>query len=328
MISESVLDAALRVAPVCVAGYAGALAWLPALRWPRRARGGAGLLLCVALLLLPAMIGAQWPLERAIAAMFTGTFVVKMYDVYRGSSLGTIPSGRRYMLFLAIPFCHVYRRWDDAPAQPRAACLRRLGRGAFLGASATAALLILDFGALGRISFLLEHAVRITLIFAACAGGANAVFALYCMGGGRGWPMFENFFAARTPAEFWRHYNITVTQYMFENVFRRAGGARAPIRATLAAFFVSGVLHEYIADIAVCGVQGLQMAFFMVQGLAVAATQRLRPRGPSAAIGIAATAAFMLVSSLLFTASAARIFQLYSDHAPAWIQPRPGDHQE
>ncbi len=318
---EALAGALTRLAPVCLAGFVLALLFLPALRWPVWPRAAAGGLLGTALLLAPLIIGPEQPLDRAIAAVFTGTWAIKMYDVYRGASFGSILPLRRYLLFLVIPFCHVARLWDDAPIQPRRQSLRRVLRGSMLGAAAGASLIIFDLGALGAVSFLLEHSARITLIFAAVAGCADAAFGLYCLARGRGWPLFENFFLSRSPAEFWRRYNMTVTQYMFENVFRPCGGARAPIRATLAAFFFSGVLHEYIASIALARVQGFQMAFFMVQGLAVAATQRLRPRGAWAAIGVASTAAFMLVTSMLFAASAARMFRLYSAHAPAWIQP-------
>jgi D-alanyl-lipoteichoic acid acyltransferase DltB (MBOAT superfamily) len=162
-----------------------------------------------------------------------------------------------------------------------------------------------------------------TLGFAVVYGCSELVFAGWTTAGLRGLAQFHNFYASCTPAEFWRRYNRPVTKFMFENVFRPAGGARTPIRATLAAFFVSGVIHEYIAGIALQSIQGYQLAFFMIQGVAVVATARLAPRGTVAvAAAVTATIIFNILVSLVFCATAAQLFDLYSDNAPAWMPTR------
>jgi hypothetical protein len=260
-------------------------------------------------------------MSRALVAIFAGTFVIKLYDLHRGADRGSVPTWPAYLLFLASPFCHVFRRLETAPLPTGRQNLVRLGRGfalATVGAACFAVARIIDSG-----SFLLEHAAKVTFGFVIVYGCAEIAFALWSLAGLRGYPQFVNFFAARTPADFWRRYNRPVTQYMFENVFRPVGGVRAPVRSTLAAFFVSGVLHEYIADIALQEVQGFQLAFFMIHGAAVAATQRLQPRGRAAvATGIAATILFNIAVSLLFCATAAQMFDLYSNQAPTWMQAR------
>jgi hypothetical protein len=50
-----------------------------------------------------------------------------------------------------------------------------------------------------------------------------------------------------------------------------------PVRATIVTFLVSGVIHEYVFDLAAGRVLGSQMLFFTIHGLAVVATLRLRP---------------------------------------------------
>jgi hypothetical protein len=316
-----VINAVSHWVPWCLAAYAAAAMLWPALRWPRGWRAAALLLGGLGLLVLPVVVPADRPLSRALVAIFAGTFVLKLYDLHRGAERGPVPSLPAYLLFLASPFCHVYRRLEAALVPSTPQNLVRLGRGLALalgGGACYAVVVIADPRA-----FLLEHALKVTFGFVIVYGCAEIAFALWSLAGLRGYPHFNNFYSARTPADFWRRYNRPVTQYMFENVFRPAGGARAPVRGTLAAFFVSGVLHEYIAGIALQEVQGFQLAFFMIQGAAVAATQRLRPRGRAAVVaGITATVLFNIAVSILFCATAAQLFDLYSAPAPGWMHAR------
>ena len=73
--------------------------------------------------------------------------------------------------------------------------------------------------------------------------------------------------------------------------------------ATLATFAISALIHEYVFDIAVMRIQGYQTEFFLVQGLAVAATLGVKPRGWRVVPWIAGTLGFNLASSVLFFAS-------------------------
>jgi hypothetical protein len=316
-----VIDALIHWVPWCLAAFALAAILWPVLRWPRGPRAAALLLGSFGLLLLPIVVAADRPLSRALVAIFSGTFVIKLYDLHRGAEQGSNPTWPAYLLFLASPFCHVFRHLETAPRPAGRQNLIRCGRGVALATAGAACFAIARI--IGPGSFLLEHAAMVTFGFVIVYGCAEIAFALWSLVGLRGYPQFRNFLAARTPADFWRRYNRPVTQYMFENVFRPVGGARAPVRATLAAFFVSGVLHEYIADIALQEVQGFQLAFFMIHGAAVAATQRLRPRGRAAVVTcIAATILFNIAVSLLFCATAAQMFDLYSSQAPAWMHAR------
>ncbi len=122
----------------------------------------------------------------------------------------------------------------------------------------------------------------------------------------------DNPFASRTPADFWKRYNRPTQQFFHEDVFKPLGGRRAPIRGTLATFAVSAAVHEYIFDVAVGRFQGYQTAFFLVQGVAVAATLRVRPRGPAAVAWVAATFAFNLATSALFFASVGEVVPFYA----------------
>ena len=117
---------------------------------------------------------------------------------------------------------------------------------------------------------------------------------------------------ARIPADFWRRYNRAAGQFFHEDVFKPLGGLRSPVRATLGTFAVSAVLHEYIFWIAVGRVQGFQTAFFLLQGLVVAATLKVKPRGWRAVAWGTGTLGSNLASSVLFFASMDEVLPFYT----------------
>jgi hypothetical protein len=141
----------------------------------------------------------------------------------------------------------------------------------------------------------------------------NACAAAWRLLGGRALDFMDRPIAARTPADFWRRYNRPVNQYMWEDISKPLGGLRAPRRGVLAAFALSAAVHEYLFVIAGTTAPGFQIAFFLTQGLAVAATLRTRLRRPwTAALGIAATLAFNVVTAALFFASFQGIVPFYA----------------
>ncbi len=97
-------------------------------------------------------------------------------------------------------------------------------------------------------------------------------------------------------ADFWRRYNRPVTHLFYEDVFPLQRRTRGPIRATLTAFAFSALMHEYLFAVALWRIEGFQIAFFMIQGLAVVATRRLRPVGAWAVIGMGLTLAFNMLT--------------------------------
>ena len=105
----------------------------------------------------------------------------------------------------------------------------------------------------------------------------------------------------RTPADSWRRYNRGASQFFHQDIFRPNSGIRAPVRATLLIFFLIGLLHAYLVWAIVGCWTGYVLAFFMVNGLAVVATFRLRPRGWLAAPAVIGTMAFHVVAFTLLT---------------------------
>jgi hypothetical protein len=115
-----------------------------------------------------------------------------------------------------------------------------------------------------------------------------------------------------------------VHEFFDEDLLKRARGSRrrgsgAPVvRASILAFIVSAAVHEYVIAVPLGRVQGYQTAFFLVQGAAVAATLRVKPRGRHAAPWIAATFAFNVVTSVLFFASLDGVVPFYQHRPPLW----------
>ena len=119
-------------------------------------------------------------------------------------------------------------------------------------------------------------------------------------------------FLARTPAEFWRFYNRPVGQFFHEYVFKTLGGPRRPVLAVFLTFVISGVIHEYLFDVPARRILGTQMAFFLIQGVAVIARLRVRPRGWAAAPAVILTFAFNLLTARVFLASMHAVVPFYA----------------
>ena len=295
-----------------------ACAFYPALWLSRRRRTVVLVILCCLIAATPAIIPLAARLPRALAAVTAVTLAVKLYDLHVGAAAGVRSGALGFLTFLPNIFCLVHRKLDAAPHPPPR---RDLLRG-FLLATAlvpAGALLVLAFKVdWTRYAFAAEHATKVVLFFLLVIPLANAAAAVWRLAGGRALDFMDNPFAARTPADFWRRYNRPVHQFMWENVFPAAGGRRHRVRGAFAVFLVSAAVHEYVFSIALGRVQGYQTAFFLVQGLAVAATTRVKPRGTAAAVSVAATFLFNLASGVLFFASVNGVLPFYQNRVPLW----------
>lgn len=286
---------------------------------PRSAVGRIALLLPLAsiTLALPAFVDGP-PHVRLYVAMACWTLAAKIWDLHRGASLGRVPGWGNWLGYLASPFSMVERRLSAEP-RPRGRAAALLAWEGALAAGIAAGLFALLHVTLPR-TFALEHAVLAAAGVLAMTGGMDLLFAGWVAAGGRGRRIMDRVWLARTPADFWRRWNRPIGQFLFEDVARPAAGRR--LRSGLMfAFAVSAVIHEYIAAIAIGRVQGFQAAFFLIQGVAVACTARIEPRGPWAVPAGLLTVAFNLASSLLVFASLRQIFRWYASPVPHWMIP-------
>ncbi|MEZ6184683.1 MAG: MBOAT family protein [Planctomycetota bacterium] len=206
------------------------------------------------------------------------------------------------------PYNHVYARRGVGAPYPPGTCARKLALGVPLVALGVP-LVIVSFQAdLGRYGFWVDHLAKFCAFYLALSGLERLLTAGWNLAGIPARPLLDDPILAYSPAAFWQRWNHPVNQLFAAILFRR-WARRAPVAALLLCFVASGVLHEYIAAIASWHLRGYQLAFFLLHGLAAAATWRWRPRGPAArAAGRVGTVAFGLLTSPLFFASLVPVF--------------------
>lgn len=260
---------------------------------------------------------AWWapPIVRFVVALVAAIYLMKLLDLAVEMRRNGPLSRAALARFLKNPFLLVCRR-DGVERQPSAATNRAL----FAGALASMAMSLLAIGLTflmrwDRWPFLLEHAIKATGLLVLGVALLQVAATTTRMAGGYLPDPGVAPVDARTPAEFWRRYNRVVNEFLYADVFGPLDGRHHPVRGTLAAFAVSGLIHEYLFSLAVGRVQGLQLAFFLLQGLAVALTFRVRPSRRWTPAWIAGTLTFNLLTSVLFFLSVNEIVPIYS-HLP------------
>lgn len=296
--------------PVAVA-LAVACSFHLALRWPERPRLAALGAVELLVLLSPLLVAPDRLFAKLLATVLAIALGAKLFDLHLGASLGDRPDFRETFTFLINLLSVVRRKLADEPRPSFRANLRRLGLSGLAtvpGVILLAACYWVDWGS---IPFAVEHSAKVLAFFLALVPGGAAGAAIWRLLGGWTREPMDNPFAATTPADFWRRYNRPAQQFFLEDVFKPLGGMRRPVPGTIATFAVSGLIHEYLFDLTVGRIQGYQVAFFLIQGVAVVLTARLDPKGAWKAIGIAATVAFMVASGALFFASIDEVLPFY-----------------
>ena len=303
--------------------FCAALAFYPALWLPGRRRFLVLLILQLLVLLSPLLVPTGARLLRLLASILAITLTLKLYDLHVGAAAGARPGKVRFVIFLCNVFSLVDRRIDTHPERLSATPLRRLAWSTVAAVAAAAlAVLVFRFDWTRR-PFALEHAAKVVAFFlvlvpfTAVAAGAWRIF----LGPAR--DHMRNPFAARTPADFWRRYNRPVHEFMEEDILKPAagrarGGVWAGAGGIALAFLLSAVAHEYVFAVPIGRVQGYQTAFFGVQGLAVAATARVKPRGWAVYPWVAATFLFNLATGVFFFASMNHVVRMYVNPPPLW----------
>ncbi len=268
----------------------------------------------VVVALSPCLVPTTSKPLRFVASLVAIALLAKLYDVAREPRLARSLGLRSYLAYLPNGFWLVLRR------EPRPVPFARdLGHLAW-GVPASLVSLLLGVGLWRQdwsaVPFVLEHALKVSSVILALVLITNASAAAYRLLGGRALDPMRYPMAAATPADFWRRWNRPAQQFLDEYAFRPAGGLRRAVRATLATFVVSGLLHEYVLGIAAGRIQGCQILFFSIQGCAVAATMRTRPSGRLLPLWIAGTLAFNLSTSVLFFRSIDAILPFYWPRNP------------
>ena len=253
------------------------------------------------------------PLEanplRFLASLFAITLLVKLYDLHRQPLLGLRLSLWGYLAYLPNGFWLVLRRVPSRP--PMTLDFQRLRFRAPAALLSVLLCVVLYRVNWSTVWFPLEHLLKAIAVVSAVVLLTNVAAAAYRLLGGVALDFMNKPLVAPTPADFWRCWNVPAQQFLNEYTFQPAGGPRRAIRATLVTFAISGLVHEYVFGIASGRVQGWQLLFFMLQGVAVVATMRIRPRGRITVLWIVGTWVFNLASSVLFFQSVNQVLLFY-----------------
>jgi hypothetical protein len=256
-------------------------------------------------------------LLRFVMAAMAVEVAFSLYDSHMHSAAPSRPNGLALAGYVFNPFAIVLRRVSaEKPGCARHNLVAFIA-GMSLGGMAiglTVAVFHIDWA---RYPFVLEHCAKVISFLLIIQFLPNGLSAGYRLAGLPATNFAGAFFFSPTPAEFWRRYNRPVEQFFHQYVFRPAGGLHRPLLATMATFAFSGVVHEYIFDIAARRVLGYQMLFFLINGAATVVTLRARldRRGRLAAIVL--TSAFNLATAYLFFASMNAIVPFYVARGPA-----------
>lgn len=291
--------------------FTSGVAFYPALWLARRARAAALGVALGAVLLSPLLVPPRARPLRLAAMLVAVTVGVSLYDHYRNADAGFRPGRRRFIESLTNPFALALRRVLSEPIPPRRRDAVQAIVCSLLGMAAVGLLVgafLIDWR---RHLFVTEHCAKAISLFLMIQFLPNGLAAAARLMGIPATDFAGPFFLARTPAEFWRMYNRPVNQFFHEYVFKPAGGRAHPLTAALMVFVVSGIIHEYVLDVPAGRILGSQMLFFLIQGLAVIATMRLRPRGWRAAPMILLTFAFNLATVRLFLAGLNAVLPFY-----------------
>jgi MBOAT, membrane-bound O-acyltransferase family len=275
-------------------------------------------LLCAVMAFLPSTMPLEYHLLRFLAAMSVAVLCAKLYDLRFDLLHGTHVQFREYLRFLGNPFVVVRRRLAFESRPARASDLQRLVAGLCglaAGVAAGRQVFLTDWS---KLPFLLEHSAKLIALYVPLLSGLSAGAAGWRLLGGSAQDTMDRPYLARTPAELWRRYNRNMQQFFLEDVFKHLGDKVGRPARIMIVFCVSALLHEYVFGIATGRVQGYQTAFFLLQGIAVAGTTRVRPRGWQAITWAMGTALFVLLSLTLFFASMQGVVPFYSRPFGGW----------
>jgi hypothetical protein len=295
--------------------FGAALGFYPFRRPQSRCRTIAWIASSAVAALSPCLIALDSKPLRFVASLIAITVLVKLYDVYREPRLAQRRSVHFYLANLLNGYWLVLR--DEPRPVPVSRDLKHLVWA--VPATSLSILLgvILWQQDWSSVPFAIEHALKSAVVVVAVVLGGNALARVYRLLGGAALDPMSNPIAAATPAEFWRRWNRPAQQFLMHYVFTPAGGVRRAVRATLATFGVSGLVHEYVFGIAAGRIQGYQLLFFVLQGCAVVATMRTRPLGRlSSLLWVAGTLVFNLSTSVLFFRSVDAVIPFYWPRSP------------
>lgn len=290
-----------------------AVAFRVALDWNRIGRTTAWLISSVIVALTPCVVSDTARPKRFIAALISVALLVKLYDLFSQPKLAQRLTLTSYASYLANWGWLVLRK--PPPSVPADRDVKQLILAMpllFLMGGVFNVVFSVDYS---HLPFALEHSSKVAVLVITVALLANVCARTWRLLGGKALEPMLNPAVARTPADFWRRWNRPAQQFFQEYAFRASGGFSYPIRGILVSFVVSGIVHEYVFGITTGRIQGWQLLYFALNGIATVATARIRPHGWLVLPFVTATIVFNLALAVLFFTSVNSVFPFYSPRA-------------
>jgi hypothetical protein len=216
---------------------------------------------------------------------------------------------------------------------PRIAGTERFGTvGRRLAAAVPGLVFGLALAALGQRlalperSILLDSAFKTVEIYLLAGGLNHLLVAAFAGAGYRLGDAFRYPVLACSVLDFWSRYDVWIHRWLKRNLFVPIGlRKRKPVRAVLAVFAFSGVLHEYLFAPVTSEVLGWQFTFFGLHGLGAItgnwlgrAYQTLAGRRVPRPVGVIATLAFVFATAPIFIHCLDQVLDLHRDLG-AWV---------
>jgi hypothetical protein len=297
-----------------VVAHVAALAFFPALCLRGPIRTLAWMVCSGFVALSPCLVPLRTPVWRFLSTLVAIGLLPKLYDLFRSGDHAFRQGLFSYLAWLPNSFWLVIRRIP--PQRARRDDWKSLALASILTAPGLALLVGVFACDWANMSFALEHSVKVIATFSTVVTIATMGAAAYRLSGGAALDPMLFPAGAPTPAEFWRRWNRPAQQFLETYAFRPAGGLHHPVRATLVTFAISAAIHEYVFGIATGHLQSSQAFFFLIQGVAVAASIGLRPTGWRIVLGQILTATFNIATSVFFFQSVNSVLQFYSPRSP------------
>jgi hypothetical protein len=303
-------------------GYAAAVAFFLARGWKPGARSAAFILLGAIVLGSPLLLETDnLALRVVVGGLLPMIFLPHMWDLHLDPARGNRLSLRAYVVFVgnyAWSVARVAGGYGQDLSFPR----RLLDAGRYVAGLGVVTLVTVGVFQVpwAAYPFLVEHAVKSTSVTAWALWAFQANTALWRLAGApAAFFTTGNVLGACRPADFWRRWNRPMYRWLLENVYRPLGGHRNPPWAVLGTFAVSGLMHEYLFTVTFQRVTGYPTAFFLLHGLVVVLTRRLRPLGALVLPAAVFTFAFNTVSTLLLFIPLHERVRFYVNDVPPWL---------
>jgi hypothetical protein len=261
-------------------------------------------------------MSAQMRIIRALVAIVVTITAIRIYSYARERKRR---GARDFFSFISVALLsphlvYTAQRFDSRPRQPLLQILRIVVGILLIWQAFVVSRRLIVAGASSN-SWWMNHLIVVGAFVVIMQSFGQVLYGKWRLRGFRVRPLVDNILLSRTPADFWRRWSWPMHLWLYRYVYQPAGGKRHVVRAVLAAFAVSGLLHELLAYAAIGRVTWHQTLYFMISALGVLASPGLEWLGQLGLIGQilmrTITLTFLATSAALMFVTIHYVFPIY-----------------